>query len=140
MSSTAGAGQLTALDVLAASLEDLAAGATLYAADGAVVVGAPENFDIYSAPAFRELLIRLHGAGVTRVVIDLAGTAAILDSTPLGVIVAAHKRFAGAGGWLAVAGAASPVNRMFTVTNVASIVPMYPTAAEALAAARALPA
>jgi len=57
---------------------------------GAWVIEAPADFDIYSAPAVRNLAIQLQEGGAT-------------------VIVGAHKRLRGAGGeGAAVAAAGSP--------------------------------
>jgi anti-anti-sigma factor len=105
-----------------------------YASGGTSVIEAPASFDIYSAPAVRNLVIRHQGGGATAIVFDMAGVA-FMDNAALGVIVGAHKRLCGAGGeGAAVAAASDRVARCFAVTGLTKILPMYATAAEALAA------
>jgi anti-sigma B factor antagonist len=106
-----------------------------YASRGTWVIEAPASFDIYSAPAVRNLAIQLQEGGATAIVFDLAGVT-FMDNAALGVIVGAHKRLRGAGGegaaFLAAAG--ERVARCFAVTGLTKILPMYATAGEALAA------
>jgi anti-sigma B factor antagonist len=107
-----------------------------YAAGAASVIEEPADFDIYSAPAVRELAVQLIDGGATAIVFDMAGVT-FMDNTALGVIVGAHKRLRSAGGeGAAVAGAGERVARCFAVTGLDRHVPMYATAAEALAAAQ----
>jgi len=107
-----------------------------YAAGAASVIEAPADFDIYSAPAVRELAVQLIDGGATTIVFDMAGVT-FMDNTALGVIVGAHKRLRSAGGeGAAVAAAGERVARCFAYTGLDRHVPMYATAAEALAAAQ----
>lgn len=100
------------------------------------VIEAPADFDIYSAPAVRELAVQLIDDGAAAIVFDMAGVA-FMDNTALGVIFGAHKRLRGAGGQGATVAAASErVARCFEVTGLSGHLPMYATAAEALAAAQ----
>lgn len=104
---------------------------------GAWVIEAPGSFDIYSAPAVRNLAIQLQEGGATAIVFDMAGVT-FMDNVALGVIVGAHKRLRGAGGeGAAVAAADDRVARCFAVTGLTKHLPMYATAAEALAAVSA---
>lgn len=102
---------------------------------GAWVIEAPADFDIYSAPAVRNLAVELQDDdGATAIVFDMSGVA-FMDNTALGVIVGAHNRLRRAGGkGAAVAAAGGRVARCFEVTGLDKHVPMYATAAEALAA------
>ena len=102
---------------------------------GAWVIEAPGSFDIYSAPAVRNLAIQLQEGGATAIVFDMAGVT-FMDNTALAVIVAgAHKKLRGAGGkGAAVAAADDRVAPCFAVTGLTKHLPMYATAAEALAA------
>lgn len=107
-----------------------------YTSGGTSVIEAPASFDIYAAPAVRELAIRLQGDGVNGIVFDLGGVA-FMDNTALGVIVGAHNRVRGAGRrGAAVAAASEPVERMFRVTGLIKFLPMHATVAGALAAGR----
>jgi anti-sigma B factor antagonist len=101
---------------------------------GTWVIEAPADFDIYSAPAVRELAVQLAGDGATRIVFDLGGVA-FMDNTAFGVIFGAHKRLrAGGGKGAAVAAAGERVIRCLEVTGLSAHLPVYATAAEALAA------
>ena len=107
-----------------------------YASGATSVIEAPGSFDIYSAPAVRELAVQLMGDGATAIVFDMSGVT-FMDNTALGVIVGAHKRLRGAGGeGAAVAAASDRVARCFAVTGLSEHLPMYATAAAALAAAQ----
>jgi anti-sigma B factor antagonist len=107
-----------------------------YATGAASVIEAPADFDIYSAPAVRELAVQLQGGGATAIVFDMSGVT-FMDNTALGVIVGTHKRLRSAGGeGAAVAAASEGVARCFAVTGLTKHLPMYATAAEALAAAQ----
>jgi anti-sigma B factor antagonist len=108
-----------------------------YASGAASVIEAPGSFDIYSAPAVRELAVQLQDAGAATIVFDMSGVT-FMDNTALGVIVGAHKRLRGAGGeGAAVAAADDRVARCFAVTGLTKHRPRYATAAEALAAVSA---
>jgi anti-sigma B factor antagonist len=101
---------------------------------GITVITAPPSFDIYTTPDVRNLTIRLQQDGTTQIVIDLAAVTYI-DSTALGVILAAQHRLRDAGGWLAVAAATEPVTRMFRATGLTRCLPVHPTVTDAVAAA-----
>ncbi|MGH3195138.1 MAG: STAS domain-containing protein, partial [Streptosporangiaceae bacterium] len=86
-----------------------------YASGATSVIEAPDSFDIYSAPAVRELAIQLQEGGATAIVFDMGGVT-FMDNTALGVIVGAHKRLRSAGGeGAAVAAASERVARCFEV-------------------------
>jgi anti-anti-sigma factor len=104
-----------------------------YTTVGIAVITAPASFDIYTAPEVRDLTIRLQQDGATRIVIDLAAVT-FMDSTALGVVLAAQQRLRSAGGWLAVAAATEPVARMFRVTGLTRCVAMHPTITDAITA------
>jgi anti-anti-sigma factor len=101
-----------------------------YTTAGIAVITAPASFDIYTAREVRELTIRLQRDDTTAIVIDLAAVTYI-DSTALGVILAAQHRLRDAGGWLAVAAPTAPVTRMFRVTGLTRLVAMHPTVTDA---------
>jgi anti-sigma B factor antagonist len=103
-----------------------------------VVIEAPAVFGICTAAGVRDLTFRLQlRHGVTGIVIDLSAVT-FMDNAALGVIVGARARLRGAGGWLAVAAASEPVARLFRVTGLTRLVPMYETAGDAIAAEQAI--
>lgn len=105
-----------------------------YASGAAAVIEAPASFDIYSAPAVRELAVQLQGDGAAAIVFDMSGVT-FMDNTALGVIFGTHKRLLSAGrAGAAVAAASDQVARCFEVAGLSSHLPMHATAAAALAA------
>ena len=104
-----------------------------YTTAGIAVITAPASFDTYTAPEVPDLTNRLQQDGATGIVIDLAAVT-FMDSTALGVVLAAQHRFCDAGGWLAVAAATEPVTRMFRVTGLTRCLPIPPTVADAITA------
>lgn len=105
-----------------------------YTSGAASVIEAPADFDIYSAPAVRELAVQLQDDGSTAIVFDVGGVM-FMDNTALAVIFGTHKRLRSSGGeGAAVAAASDRVARCFKVTGLSEHLPMYATAAEALAA------
>ena len=72
--------------------------------------------------------------GIRRMVIDLAGIAA-LDSASLGPLVQKLREIQDLKGQLALAGVTSPaLKEIFTLTRFDKVFPIYPTRAEAVAA------
>jgi len=106
-----------------------------YASGGAWIIEAPEEFDVSSAPALRELTIRLQGTGAAVIVIDLSAVT-FMDSVALGVVAAAWDRCRRAEGWLAVAGAGEAAARKFRTTGLSRWLPAYPATEDAIAAAQ----
>ncbi len=101
--------------------------------DNCAVLAVTGELDVATAPQLRQEAVRLATSGRTHLVIDLSGVD-FLDSTGLGVIVGVLKRVRTHGGELAVAGAENHVRKVFDLTRVSDILPMYATADEACAA------
>lgn len=98
---------------------------------GPVVIKAPASFDVYTAIRVLDQTITAQDDGAPGVVIDLSAVT-FMDNTGLAVVVAALKRFREAGGWLAVAGAGERQARIFRITGMDKVVPMYPAVKGAL--------
>jgi anti-sigma B factor antagonist len=90
------------------------------------------DIDIHSAPQVRERLVALQGDGSTAVVVDLAGVN-FLDSSALGALVAAHRQLHDAGGTLSLAGARPHVRKVFQITRLTEVIPVYESVEEACA-------
>jgi len=84
---------------------------------GIPVVDAVGELDVDRAPELRSALESLAAAGASTVVIDLSGTAYI-DSTGLGVLVAARKRAVQAGGELCLVCPEPALRKVFEITGV----------------------
>lgn len=101
-------------------------------ADGRCVVVAAGEADVHAAPELDRCLRQCEGGGkVTQVVVDLTETT-LLDSTALGILVAAHSRFAKDKIPLKLACTNRLVRRVLTVTGLDRILPVYASLEEAL--------
>jgi anti-sigma B factor antagonist len=101
--------------------------------DGCAVLAATGEVDVATAPQLRQEAVRLVSAGHTRLVIDLSGVD-FLDSTGLGVVVGVLKRVRTYDGELAIAGAENHVRKVFDITRISDVLPMFETVDEACAA------
>ena len=90
--------------------------------------------DVYTAPRLRERLIELVDSGVRHVVVDL-GRVDFLDSTGLGVLVGALKRLRGVNGTFGLVCAKEPLLKIFRITALDQVFPIYPSIESATAAA-----
>lgn len=75
------------------------------------------RFNMAAAPAFRDRLDEVLGAGRSRVVVDLAGTS-FIDSSGLGALIAGLKRSRQAGGDLRIAQPSEQVRMVLGLTNL----------------------
>ena len=98
------------------------------------VVELEGEVDIYSSPQFADALRLGIDGGATRVVVDLAKVT-FIDSTALGVVVGGIKRLRALRGTLDVVCEEENLKRIFEITGLNTILGIYPTRAEALAAA-----
>jgi anti-sigma B factor antagonist len=90
------------------------------------------DIDIHTAPRVRDRLAALQAAGSTSVVVDLAGVN-FLDSSALGVLVAAHRELSGAGGTLKLAAPRAHVLKVFRITRLDDVIRVYESVEEACA-------
>jgi anti-sigma B factor antagonist len=84
------------------------------------------DIDLHSAPQVRDRLEDLRGKGRKRVVLDLSGVD-FLDSSALGTLVAAQRNFAQDGGGLRVACPQPHAQKVFRITRLAEVIPVYET-------------
>jgi anti-sigma B factor antagonist len=94
--------------------------------------------DVYTAPRLRERLLELIDGGSRKVVVDL-GRVDFLDSTGLGVLVGALKRLRPAGGTFALVCDKEPLLKIFRITALDQVFPIYPTISAATSADPASP-
>jgi anti-anti-sigma factor len=92
--------------------------------------------DVSQALELRELLGQQIDGPAARVLLDLSGVT-LVDSSGVGVLVAAHRRAAGAGAGFVLAGAPGPVGRVFELTRTDRLLRIFPTVEEGLDALRA---
>jgi anti-sigma B factor antagonist len=78
------------------------------------------EIDVYTAPLLRQKLIELADSGVPKVVVDLEPVQ-FLDSTGLGVLVAALNRFRRQGGEMELVCSQSRIRRVFEITGLTKV-------------------
>jgi len=101
--------------------------------DGWTILAVSGEVDVATAPRLREVLIDLVNKGQHRIVVDLGGVD-FLDSTGLGVLVGALKRVRTHDGELALVCAEPRILKIFEITGLTKVFPMYRSADEAVAA------
>jgi anti-sigma B factor antagonist len=92
--------------------------------------------DVSQALELRELLGQQIDAPGARVLLDLSAVT-LVDSSGVGVLVAAHRRAEAAGATMALAGASQPVGRVFELTRTDRLLRIYSTVEDGLEALRA---
>lgn len=97
----------------------------------ATVLALAGDIDIHTAPALREQLANLEADGAA-VVVDLAGVN-FLDSSALGALVAAHRTLSDTGGSLRLAAPKAHVRKVFLITRLTEVIPLYESVEEACA-------
>jgi anti-sigma B factor antagonist len=103
--------------------------------DDVPVVAVRGEVDFGTAPRLRELLITTAMDGHRHVVADLRGVE-FLDSTGLGVLVGALKRYRTLGGDLHLVISTSRIRSVFELTGLTSAFHIHDTVGSAVEAAR----
>jgi anti-sigma B factor antagonist len=94
--------------------------------------------DVYTAPRLRERLIEMIDGGARKVVVDL-GRVDFLDSTGLGVLVGALKRLRAVDGTFGLVCDKEPLLKIFRITALDQVFPLYATIDAATAPGAAHP-
>ena len=97
------------------------------------VVHVTGEIDVYTAPVLREELAKLVEGGHNNLVVDLTGVP-FMDSTGLGVLVGALKKVKTHGGDLALVIDQEKVLKVFRITALTQVFPIFETVDEALEA------
>jgi len=87
--------------------------------------------DLYTAPEFKERMVKVIEEGKTRVVVDLTD-ATFIDSTTLGVLVGGVKRLRPSGGSLALVCTDQNISKIFEITGLDRVFPIHGSREEAL--------
>jgi anti-sigma B factor antagonist len=106
--------------------------------DDAYVISLTGEVDLYTAPEFKEQLVDVIGKGATKVVVDLTETT-FIDSTTLGVLVGGVKRLRPDGGLLTLVCSDRNITKIFEITGLDTVFPIYATLAEAVETTNAQP-
>jgi anti-sigma B factor antagonist len=102
-------------------------------ADEVAVVTLEGEVDLYTAPEFKEVLLRGIDEGARHVIVDLSGVT-FVDSTALGVLVGGGKRLLDSGS-LGIVCSDDRIRRILEIAGLAGVFALYRTLDEALAAA-----
>jgi anti-sigma B factor antagonist len=98
------------------------------------VVQVTGEVDVYTAPKLREQLVSLVDAGRYDIVVDMDGVE-FLDSTGLGVLVGGLKRVRTHDGSLRLVCSQERILKIFRITGLTKVFPIYDSVSEALTAA-----
>lgn len=101
---------------------------------GRTVVQVVGEIDVYTAPQLRERLDREIEAGRYDLVVDLSDVT-FMDSTGLGVLVGRLKQIRLGDGSMRLVCTSDRVLKVFVITGLDKVFTIYPTVAEAVAAA-----
>ncbi len=97
---------------------------TLESVGGFSLIGLSGEVDVYSAPKLRETIKDLVDEGKYNIVVDLEKVA-FLDSTGLGVLVGGLKRVKHHGGELGIICGQEKILRIFRITGLTKVFPIY---------------
>jgi anti-sigma B factor antagonist len=100
---------------------------------GRLVIAVRGAIDLFAAPELKGRLLEALDAGTREVVLDLCN-ASFVDSTGLGVLLAARKRLAALGGRLIVVISQPRVDRVLEIAGLDAIFEVVPTREDALRA------
>lgn len=101
---------------------------------GFSLIGLSGEVDVYSAPKLRETIKDLVDDGKYNIVVDLEKVA-FLDSTGLGVLVGGLKRVKHHNGELGIICGQEKILRIFRITGLTKVFPIYRSRDELLAQA-----
>ena len=99
--------------------------------NGAYVISLSGEVDLYTAPEFKQQLLEVVGQGGKDVVVDFSNTT-FIDSTTLGVLVGGVKRLRPNGGQLALVCSDRNITKIFEITGLDKVFPIYSTRDEAV--------
>lgn len=99
--------------------------------EGTHVIALTGEVDLYTAPELKQELLNAIGDGAREVVVDFSDTT-FIDSTTLGVLVGGVKRLRPNGGRLSIVCSDPNITKIFEITGLDRVFPIYPTRAEAL--------
>ena len=99
--------------------------------DGAYVISLAGEVDLYTAPEFKQQLLEVVNEGGKDVVVDFTN-ATFIDSTTLGVLVGGVKRLRPSGGHLSLVCSDRNITKIFEITGLDKVFPIYATRNEAV--------
>jgi anti-sigma B factor antagonist len=101
--------------------------------DGIYLIAVRGHFDLAGVQTFRDEVDRLRELGAVRVVVDLLETG-FIDSTGLGALLYGLRALRAEGGELRIASAGNRIGRIFRITGLDRVFPIFPSLDAALEA------
>jgi anti-sigma B factor antagonist len=95
------------------------------------IIALAGEVDLYTAPEFKQQLLDVIDQGATHVIVDLTDTT-FIDSTTLGVLVGGVKRLRPNGGQLLIVCSDRNITKIFEITGLNRVFPLYSGRVEAL--------
>ena len=99
--------------------------------DGVSVLTVSGEIDLATAPDLRERLMAQEADQVSAIVVDLTGVS-FIDSTALGVLVAAYRRQEDAGRTLKLVVTEPRILKVLEITDLTSVFPVFASVDEAV--------
>jgi len=103
-----------------------------YEKEGVVVIVPEGELDVTNSMQFKEKVLSEYiSAGKPTIVLDMANVG-YMDSSALGVIISLFKNARMNGGGMAIVNLEDPVRRLFSLTGLDKVVPIYFSVNEAV--------
>jgi len=102
-------------------------------ADEVYVISVAGEADLYTAPELKQQLLEVISQGACQVIVDFSN-ATLIDSTTLGVLVGSLRRLAPVDGRLAIVCGSRDVAKIFELTRLDRVFPIFDGRDEAVAA------
>ncbi|MGI5329924.1 STAS domain-containing protein [Actinomadura nitritigenes] len=99
---------------------------------GTAVVTVTGEIDLHTADGLRARLVKAHGAGARRLVLDFAAVP-FCDAAGLGALVGAHNEISATGGEIVLAGVRPAQLRLLRITGLHNLFAVHADVAAALA-------
>jgi anti-sigma B factor antagonist len=100
--------------------------------DTSYVISLAGEVDLYTAPEFKQQLLEVITQGARQVIVDFTNTT-FIDSTTLGVLVGGIKRLRTNDGELSLVCSDRNITKIFEITGLDRVFPIYDTRDEAVA-------
>lgn len=98
--------------------------------DSRTILELSGDLDVTSAPALQAALQELIDQGIRSLIVDLTDVP-FMDSSGLGVLVAAHRRMTAVGGQLALVNPTPTLRKVFELTRTNRLFHLYETLEQA---------
>ncbi len=103
-----------------------------YEREGVIVIVPDGELDVTNSMQFKEKILSEYiDQGKTKIVLDMSNVG-YMDSSALGVIISIFRHAKMSGGGFAIAGLVDSVRRLFSLTALDKVIPIFSTVEEAV--------